>query len=101
MCGKRCTIECSAKEPASAPRKGGGTANSGVKKPLSPLHPRTCPPGMQTSGRATAVAHYRPSRRRIQIRKHRLRGSLETHIPAKRHKQECLRSRCGERKAFL
>src|SRR5215813_9301092 len=45
MCGKRCTIECAAKEPASAPRKGGGTANFGVDIPRSPMHPRTCPLG--------------------------------------------------------
>src|SRR4029450_4079480 len=38
MCGKRCTIECSAKEPASAPRKGGGTANFGVDMPLASIH---------------------------------------------------------------
>src|SRR4030095_2708140 len=37
-------MECSAKEPVSAPRKGGGTANFGVDMSLSPMHPHTCPP---------------------------------------------------------
>src|SRR5262245_4744634 len=45
MCGKRCTIECSAKEPASAPRKGGGTGNFGVDISLSPMHPHPHPLG--------------------------------------------------------
>src|SRR5689334_8860396 len=44
MCGKRCAMECSAKEPASVPRKGGGTANLGVYMSLSPIHPHHCPP---------------------------------------------------------
>src|SRR5262249_32144697 len=43
MCGKRCTIECSAKEPTSAPRKGGGTANLGVYMSLAPMHPHHGP----------------------------------------------------------
>src|SRR5205823_14951874 len=54
-----------AKEPASAPRKGGGTANFGVDISLAPRPPRACSPETPPSRRAAAVAHERPSCGRI------------------------------------
>src|SRR6266446_1457173 len=101
MCGKRCTMECSAKEPASAPRKGGGTANVGVYIHLSPIHPHHGPTwDASVWSRNCCGTVYPITRAHPNTAAPPPWVATDTHA-CKAPKQACPLFGCGEREAFV